>query len=111
VYTVEEQHDWIRGNGHVCIYENKLLAVQKIIVSKIFDQKIRRFAIKVFYNEIVQSLTGIYKLFIPRIAWSALKHYWSIALDELKENSMAAHTFGVQPVVLDLMKFMKLSSN
>ena len=48
--------------------------------------------IEIFYNEIVQCLTEASKLFIPRIPQSALKHYWSIALDELKENSIAAHT-------------------
>jgi len=60
------------------------------------------------YNEIVHCLSETSKLFIPRIPQSALKHYWSIALDELKENSkLLLKLFDVHPVVPELEMSMK----
>jgi Reverse transcriptase (RNA-dependent DNA polymerase) len=43
--------------------------------------------IEVYYSEIVHALTVAAAGSIPRVAKSALKHYWSAALDDLKMNS------------------------
>jgi len=47
--------------------------------------------IEIYYAEIVNCLLTAAKLFIPRIPKSALKHYWSVALDDLKHESCSAH--------------------
>jgi len=47
--------------------------------------------IEVYYAEIVHCLGTASKTFVPQIPKSALKHYWSVALDELKHDSCNAH--------------------
>jgi len=47
--------------------------------------------IEIYYAEIVHCLKSAAHEFVPRIPKSALKHYWSIALDELKQDSYNAH--------------------
>jgi hypothetical protein len=52
----------------------------------------RRLNIEIYYNEIVQCLNEAAMLFIPRIPSSALKHYWCVALDDLKQESILARS-------------------
>ena len=47
--------------------------------------------IDVYYQEIVHCLNSAATLSIPSIPKSALKHYRSAALDDLKINSKLAH--------------------
>ena len=47
--------------------------------------------IEIYYEEIIHCLQTAADTHIPRIPKSALKHYWSVALDDLKANSCAAH--------------------
>ena len=47
--------------------------------------------IEVYYAEIVHCLSTAAKAFVPQIPKAALKHYWSIALDDLKQDSCNAH--------------------
>ena len=46
--------------------------------------------IDIYYCEIVHALTLSAVNCIPRVPHSALKHYWSVALDDLKRNSKDA---------------------
>lgn len=48
--------------------------------------------IEIYYEEIIHCLQLAADTHIPRIPKSALKHYWSVALDDLKANSYAAHS-------------------
>ena len=51
--------------------------------------------IDIYYNEIVHSLLYASTLHIPRIPVSALKHYWSAALDDLKLGCIQMHDLWV----------------
>lgn len=51
-----------------------------------------RLDIEIYYNEIAQCLNEAAMLFIQRIPSSASKHYWCVALDELKLGSILAHS-------------------
>ena len=51
--------------------------------------------IDIYYNEIVHSLLHASSLHIPRIPAYALKHYWSGALDDLKQSCIQAHDLWV----------------
>jgi hypothetical protein len=51
--------------------------------------------IDIYYNEIVHSLLYASGLHIPKIPVSALKHYWSAALDDLKLSCMQMHELWV----------------
>jgi len=46
--------------------------------------------ILIYYNEIVHCLLEASRCNIPKIPSSALKHYWSTALDDLKSDSIFA---------------------
>ena len=46
--------------------------------------------IDIYYNEIVHCLMEAARCNIPKIPSSALKHYWSAALDDLKSDSIFA---------------------
>ena len=46
--------------------------------------------IDLYYNEIVHCLMEASRCNIPKIPSSALKHYWSAALDDLKSDSILA---------------------
>ena len=48
--------------------------------------------IEIYYSEIVHCLMEALRLYIPKIPSSALKHYWSPALDDLKNDSIFAHS-------------------
>ena len=66
--------------------------------------------IGIYYSELVHALTLSSINCIPRVPNSALKHYWSAALDELKRNSKDAFdvwVLGGKPcngIIFDLMK-------
>jgi len=47
--------------------------------------------IEVYYAEIVHCLSTAAKAFVPQIPKAALKHYWSVALEELKQDSCNTH--------------------
>ena len=51
--------------------------------------------VEIYYEEIVHSLNEASKVSIPRIPQSALKHYWSVTLDELKHESCMTHDMWV----------------
>ena len=55
------------------------------------DQHSCEMDIDVYYSEIVHCLTEACKHSVPRIPVSALKHYWSSALDDLKHESVTTH--------------------
>jgi hypothetical protein len=69
--------------------------------------------IGIYYSELVHALTLSSINCIPRVPNSALKHYWSAALDELKRNSKDAFdvwVLGGKPrngIIFDLMKDAK----
>ena len=50
-----------------------------------------RLNLDIYYNEIVHCLMVASHAHIPRIPCSALKHYWSSALDDLKQDCIQAH--------------------
>ena len=50
-----------------------------------------RLNLDIYYNEIVHCLMPASRAHIPRIPCSALKHYWSSTLDDLKQDCMLAH--------------------
>lgn len=45
----------------------------------------------IYYNEIVFALTQAADQNIPKVPKSAMKHYWSVALVDLKNNSVSTH--------------------
>ena len=47
--------------------------------------------IDIYYNEIIFALTKAADNNIPKVPKSAMKHYWSIALDDLKSNSISTY--------------------
>jgi len=47
--------------------------------------------IDILYSEIIHCLDSAARCCIPVIPKSALKHYWSCYLDELKQNSVTSH--------------------
>ena len=47
------------------------------------------FDLDIYYNEIVLALTQAANFNIPKVPKNAMKHYWSITLDELKGNSLS----------------------
>ena len=47
--------------------------------------------IEICFEEIIHCLNEATRAYIPCIPQSALKHYWSVALDELKQDSRSAH--------------------
>ena len=49
------------------------------------------FDIDIYYNEIVLALTQAANFNIPKVPKNAMKHYWSITLDELKGNSLSRY--------------------
>ena len=51
--------------------------------------------IEIYYNELVHCLITAAEECIPKIPQSALKHYWSAALDDLKQSSIDAHNLWV----------------
>jgi hypothetical protein len=51
--------------------------------------------IEIYYNKIVHCLSAAAKKYIPKVPRSALKHYWSVALDELKVESKESFDFWV----------------
>ena len=51
--------------------------------------------IEIYYNELVHCLVAAARVSIPKIPKSALKHYWSAALEDLKQNSIDAHNMWV----------------
>ena len=44
--------------------------------------------ITIYYNEIVSTLQQCADIYIPKVPKSAMKHYWSVALDEFKTASI-----------------------
>jgi hypothetical protein len=48
--------------------------------------------IEVYYAEIIHCLTKAAQASVPRNPRASLKHYWSIALDELEQASCSAHS-------------------
>jgi len=47
--------------------------------------------VDIYYNEIVFALTQAADQNIPKVPKSAMKHYWSVALDDLENNSISIH--------------------
>jgi len=47
--------------------------------------------IEVYYAEIIHCLTTAAQAFVPQIPKASLKHYWSVALDDLKQESCHAY--------------------
>jgi len=48
--------------------------------------------INIYYSEITFALTQAANVNIPKIPKSAIKHYWSIALEDLKNIIVCRHT-------------------
>ena len=69
--------------------------------------------IDIYYNELVHALTVAADFSIPKVPRSALKHYWSVALDDLKQSSKDAYDLWVlygrprNGIIFDLMKDAK----
>ena len=69
--------------------------------------------IDIYYSELVWALSSAADRFIPIIPQCALKHYWSLELDELKSNSKCSHemwVFAGKPrhgVYFDIMRDAK----
>ena len=69
--------------------------------------------IDVYYNELVHALTVAAASSIQKVPRSALKHYWSAALNDLKQNSKDTFDIWVlfgkphTDIVYDLMKDAK----
>jgi hypothetical protein len=66
--------------------------------------------IDIYYNEIVHCLVQAAAMHIPKIPASALKHYWSVALDDLKQSSIQAHTLWIgagKPASGDIFELKK----
>jgi len=53
------------------------------------------FDIDIYYNEIVLALTQAANFNIPKVPKNAMKHYWSITLDELKGYSLSRYRIWV----------------
>ena len=48
-----------------------------------------------YYKNVVSSLNGAEKFFIPRIPHSALRNFWNDELDELKSKSVSGMAYGL----------------
>ena len=51
--------------------------------------------IDIYYNEIVFALKWCADRHIPKVPKSCMKHYWSVALDDLKQSSIDTHNLWV----------------
>jgi hypothetical protein len=67
--------------------------------------------IDIYYNEIVHSLYTSTLNCIPRVPRSALKHYWSAALDDLKADRPLIYGFCVVNLVMALCLILRKMLN
>ena len=68
-----------------CIIHLVVLVAMKLVVVCL------RLNLDIYYSEIVHCLMVASHTHIPRIPCSSLKHYWSSALDDLKQDCIQAH--------------------